>query len=58
MHKEPKVVLTYPLKPTLTSKVYLDYPQNLLVRFQNIFPRNGGTNLLIFVFRFEKINIK
>jgi hypothetical protein len=47
----------YLVKPTLTSKVFLDYPQKLLKRFQNIFTGNGGTNLLISVFRFEKINI-
>jgi hypothetical protein len=57
MHKDPNVVLIHPLKPTLTIKVYLDYPQNLLIRFQNICPRNGGTNLLISVFRFKKIDI-
>jgi hypothetical protein len=58
MHQEPNVVLLYLVKPTLISKVFLDYPQNLLIRFQNIFSGNGATNLLTSVFRFEKINIK
>jgi hypothetical protein len=47
MHKEPYVVLIFPVKPTLTSKVSLDYPQNVLIRFQNIFPGDGGVDFSI-----------
>jgi len=58
MHEKPYVVLTHPFKPTLTSKIHLDYSQQLLIGFQNILPVDSGTVFLLSILRLEEINVR
>ena len=52
------MVLVYPIKPTLISKICLYDPQQLIIGIYHICSRNGGSYHLISIFSLQEINVK
>ena len=58
VHEESQTVLVYPIKSTLTSKICLYDPQQLIIGIYHIRSRNGNSYLFISIFSLQEINVK